>query len=75
MIKKLTKHRNSLALVIDKPVLDLLGANDKTRFEVATDGKSLRLTPLKRPRKRDSFEEALHDVNRRYGRALKKLAE
>ena len=35
-----------MALVIEKPVLELLGASNETSFEVTTDGKSLILTPV-----------------------------
>ena len=40
MIKTLTKHGNSAALVIERPILDLLGATADTAFEVVTDGYS-----------------------------------
>ena len=33
MIKTLTKHGNSAALVIERPILDLLGASAETAFE------------------------------------------
>ena len=46
MVKKLTKHGNSLALVIDRPILDLLKIDPDTPLEVSTDGKQL----LSRPR-------------------------
>ena len=46
-IKTLTKHGNSAALVIERPILDLLGAAADTAFEVVTDGKALILTPVK----------------------------
>ena len=35
MIKKLTKHGNSWALIIDKPVLDLLNINPETMTDSA----------------------------------------
>ena len=35
MVKRLTKHGNSLALVIDKGVLDLLGIGAETPFPSA----------------------------------------
>ena len=41
MVKKLTKHGNSLALVIDRPILDLLKIDPETLLEVSTDGKQL----------------------------------
>lgn len=75
MIKTLTKHGNSLALVIEKPILELLGADAETPFEVTTDGQVLILSPVKDVDRSQAFEEALKKVNARYPKALKKLAE
>jgi len=75
MIKRLTKHGNSLALVIDRPVLDLLEIDDQTPLSITTDGKCLIIAPAPDEKRRQSFQNALKKVNKRYGRALKKLAE
>ena len=75
MIKHLTKHGNSLALVIEKPVLELLGANADTAFDVSTDGQVLILAPIRDAARREAFTAALDKVNARYPKALKKLAE
>jgi antitoxin component of MazEF toxin-antitoxin module len=75
MIKTLTKHGNSLALVIEKPVLELLGANAETPFDITTDGQVLILSPIKDASRKEEFQSALDKVNRRYPKALKKLAE
>ncbi|MBU1008090.1 AbrB/MazE/SpoVT family DNA-binding domain-containing protein [Candidatus Dependentiae bacterium] len=47
MIKKLVRHGNSLALVIERPILALLGADENTVFKITTDGNCLILTPIK----------------------------
>jgi len=75
MIKKLTKHGNSLALVIDRPVLDLLKIDAETPLEITTDGEVMIISPVRDPKRVKAFEKALGDVNREYGRALKRLAE
>ena len=75
MIKTLTKHGNSLALVIERPILDLIGAEADTSFDVSTDGQVLILSPIKDANRRDDFQAALDKANARYPRALKKLAE
>ena len=75
MVKKLTKHGNSLALVIDKPVLELIRATADTPFEIISDGRSLVLTPVRDPEEEKKFEDALAMVHERFGRAMKKLAE
>jgi antitoxin component of MazEF toxin-antitoxin module len=75
MIKKLTKHGNSFALVIDKPVLDLLKIDQETPLEITTDGQTLIVTPARDPKRKANFQRALAETNRRFGRALKRLAE
>ena len=75
MIKRLTKHGNSLALVIDKPVLDLLGIDAGTPLSIVTDGRSLIVSPVRDPKRRKAFEAALKEVNRKFGKMLKRLAE
>ena len=75
MIKNLKKHGNSLALVIERPVLELLGVDADTSFEVTTDGQALILTPIRDSKRRDAFKDGLESVNSRYSNTLKKLAE
>jgi antitoxin component of MazEF toxin-antitoxin module len=75
MMKKLIKHGNSLALVIEKPVLDLLGAGPETSFDITTDGHALVLVPIKDAKRQKAFKSALSKVNEKYSRTLKKLAE
>ena len=74
MTKKLTKHGNSLALVIDRGVLDLLNINDDTPLDVSTDGDVLIVTPVRGTDRRKAFQSALEKTNKRYGRLLKRLA-
>jgi hypothetical protein len=45
MIKTLTKHGNSYALVIDKAILDLLKIRPDTPPTISTNGKSLIVSP------------------------------
>ncbi len=73
MLKKLTRHGNSLALVIDKGVLELLDIDSETPLDISTDGKVLIISPVRDEKRRKEFEEALEKTNRKYGRALKRL--
>ncbi len=75
MVKKLTKHGNSLALIIDRAVLDLLEINDDTPLDITTDGQVLVVTPVRDEARREKFNDALRSANKKYGRALKHLAE
>lgn len=75
MVKNLTKHGNSYALVIDKPILELLRVSPETPFEIATDGQCLVLAPIRDPAEEKKFQDALAMVHKRFGRAMKRLAE
>ena len=77
MIKKLVRHGNSRALIIDKPILELIGANENSEFTITTNGTSLTITPVNsaEEERRLAFEYALEDANRAWGGALKRLSE
>jgi antitoxin MazE len=75
MIKKLTRHGNSWALVIDKPVLELLNIQPDTPLEISTDGQTLLVSPARDAKQKAKFKADLEKTNRRYAKALKRLAE
>jgi antitoxin component of MazEF toxin-antitoxin module len=75
MIKKLTKHGNSLALVIDRPILDLLKIDTDTPLDISTDGQRLIVAPAEQSDRRKKFEAAQRTAHKRYGKAFKRLAE
>ena len=47
MIKKLTAIGNSLGLIIERPILDLLRIDRDTPLEITTDGEALILRPVR----------------------------
>lgn len=70
MLKKLVQHGNSSALVIEKPILELLKIDQNSTLEVTTDGKSLIIKPIEK-----SISKSLEKVNKAHGKTLKKLAQ
>ncbi|MHB8861402.1 MAG: AbrB/MazE/SpoVT family DNA-binding domain-containing protein [Pirellulaceae bacterium] len=75
LTKKLSRHGNSLALVIDRSILELLGIDEETTLEISTDGRALVVVPAQGKRRRKRFQDALTSCNEQYGKALKRLAE
>jgi antitoxin MazE len=77
VIKKLVRHGNSRALVIDKPVLDLLNIHDDTEIEIITDGTLLIMRPVRATdsHRTHSFEMAAEEAVERYGSVFRRLAE
>lgn len=75
MTKNLIKHGNSWALVLDKPILELLQIEPETPLEITTDGDVLVVHPKRSLARKERFEAALQKVNGKYGGVLKRLAE
>jgi antitoxin component of MazEF toxin-antitoxin module len=74
MIKKLTTHGNSMALVIEKAILDILHITPKTSLEISTDGKNIVISPVHGAGHEKAFKSALEKVNRKHAQTLKALA-
>jgi len=78
IIKKLTKLGNSSALVIDRPIMELLNMSTDVPVEISmgADGKSLIVRAISNEEgNRKQFEAALKKTNKRHEGALKKLAD
>lgn len=75
MIKKLTRTGNSLALVLDKPLLEQLGINEKTELEISTNGDVLVVTPVRDAARERKFRKAMEKVNRRYAGLFRRLSK
>ncbi len=76
MIKKLRKVGNSNALILDKPILELLGLEEDGQVNLTIHKGSLIVTPTDpRPVDRERFEASLDRVVTERRNLLKKLAE
>jgi antitoxin component of MazEF toxin-antitoxin module len=51
MRKRLSAIGNSLGLVIEKPILELLHIDRDTELDMTTDGERLIITPVQRQRR------------------------
>lgn len=75
MSKRLTRSGNSLALVIDKPLLEALDIDAETDLELSTDGDVLVVSPVRNRRRRQKLKELVAEAHERYGGVFKRLAE
>lgn len=75
MTKKLVQHGNSSALIIDKPILDLLNIDQDTQLEITTDGIQLIIKPVFPKKSSKKITPSLERVNKKFGKTLKRLAE
>ena len=74
MIKKLTAIGNSLGLIIERPILELLDITKDTLLEVKTDGESLFIRPSKLG-KRERLRESTKRMMMTHEKTLRKLAK
>jgi len=75
MIKRLIQHGNSAALVIDKPIMEILKITNETTFELSTDGKNLILSPQIEHSQEMNILNSLGKINKKYGSVLRRLGE
>jgi antitoxin component of MazEF toxin-antitoxin module len=75
MVKKLTRTGNSLAIVLDKPLLEQLGIDENTELEISTNGDVLVVTPVRDRKRERKFRKAVEKINRKYAGLFRRLSE
>lgn len=75
MQKMLIKHGNSLALVIDKPILDMLQITAETPLELTTNGDQILVTPCRDKVRQKKLAASLQAINEKFGDDLERLAK
>lgn len=75
MRKKLTKTGNSLALVLEKGLLERTGIDTDTPLEVSTDGEVIVISPIRPARRTAKLKRVVEKAHARYAGAFKRLAE
>lgn len=75
MTKKLIRHGNSAALVLDKALLDLLNVEMNTPLQVTTDGRNIIISPQSRRNAEATLLDALERINNKHGSVLAMLGK
>jgi antitoxin component of MazEF toxin-antitoxin module len=75
MIKMLKKHGNSMALVIEKPMMEALGITEETPLQLTVNGNALVVTPANVGIGPERMKAVIKEIRKRYGPMLKRLAD
>jgi antitoxin component of MazEF toxin-antitoxin module len=75
MRKKLTRTGNSLALVLDRGLLEQTGIDADTALEISTDGEVIVISPVRSARRTAKLKRAMDRAHGRYAGVFKRLAE
>lgn len=75
MIKMLKKHGNSMALVIEKPMMEALGITEVTPLQLTVNGNAFVVTPANVGVGPERTKTVNKQIRKRYGPMLKRLAD
>jgi antitoxin component of MazEF toxin-antitoxin module len=75
MKKHLTRTGNSVALVLDKPVLEAVGLDADAEVEVSTNGDVIMITPVRDDRRRRKLKKILDELDEQYAGVFRRLAQ
>jgi antitoxin component of MazEF toxin-antitoxin module len=75
MKKRLSRTGNSVALVLDRPLLEAVGIDAGATVEVSTDGDVIVIAPVRARKRARKLADALEEINARYAGVFKRLAE
>lgn len=75
MTKKLTRTGNSLAIVLEKGLLERTGIDADTPLEVSTDGEVIMISPVRTAKRTAKLRRVMERAHTRYAGAFKRLAE
>jgi antitoxin MazE len=74
-IKHLSRVGNSAALVIDRPILELLDITERTPLKLSVEGRKLIVEPLPDEEIDQRVRKAADKVERRHAKLFKRLAK
>jgi len=75
MRKNLTVIGNSLGLIIEKPILDILGFSRESELEMTTDGRRLIIEPIEAIDRPERIRSLTRKVIKSHEKTFRKLAE
>jgi antitoxin component of MazEF toxin-antitoxin module len=75
MVKTLTRTGNSLALVLDRSILEATGIDADTKLEVSTDGDVIVVSPVRSKKRTERLRKVLDELDREHAGAFRRLAD
>lgn len=75
MVKRLTKSGNSVALVLDKALLEAAHLEEGAEVEVSTNGEVIIVSPVREKKRQAKLRSVMERVNRDFAGAFARLAK
>lgn len=75
MIKRLIKHGNSRAIVVDKALLEAAGISENSLFQISINPNGGLLIQSVEDNQNAIFEENFKKLNKKYSKLMRRLAD
>ena len=75
MMKKLIKHGNSRALVVDKALLEAAGLSEDALFQITINPSGGLVIQSLENNRTELFQEKFEELNQKYKNLMKRLAD
>jgi len=76
MSKKITRHGNNYAVIIDKPLLQILNISEETNLNISIKDGALIIKPVKKSiAKKPSIKKIAEEIMEEYANVFEKLAK
>jgi hypothetical protein len=75
MMKKLIKHGNSRAIVVDKALLEAAGLSEEALFQVTINPSGGLVIQSIEDNQTELFQEKFEELNQKYKNLMKRLAD
>ena len=75
MVKTLTKTGNSLALILDRAILEATGIDADTKLEVSTDVDVILISPVRSKKRTSDLRRILEELDDDHAGVFRRLAE
>ena len=75
MVKSLTRTGNSVALVLDKQLLEAAHLHADSQVEVSTNGRVIVISPVRSKRETDKLKRGQELMHAKFAGAFRRLAK
>lgn len=75
MVKRLTRQGNSIAIILDRPILEAAQLDEGQEVEISTNGDVIVITPVRTKSRQAKLRSVMDRVHDKYAGAFRRLAK
>lgn len=75
MVKRLTRQGNSIAVILDRPIVEAAQLDEGQEVEISTNGDVIIITPVRTKSRQAKLRSVMDRVHDKYAGAFRRLAK